>query len=70
MHNDSYINITDEKVVEAMVFKKSPLDCLRFANGNVLSKSINGRMEYWDLDTEKVIRTMDHESTECTSNGI
>ncbi|KAI8068017.1 WD40-repeat-containing domain protein [Gongronella butleri] len=35
----------------------SPIDCIRFANGNVLSKSINGRMEYWNLDTGAVLQT-------------
>ncbi|KAF7726033.1 hypothetical protein EC973_009098 [Apophysomyces ossiformis] len=33
------------------------IDCIRFANGNILSKSINGRMEYWDAEQEKSIRS-------------
>ncbi|ORY98798.1 WD40-repeat-containing domain protein [Syncephalastrum racemosum] len=30
------------------------IDCIRFANGNVLSKSINGRLEYWNPETGDV----------------
>ncbi|KAI9312894.1 WD40-repeat-containing domain protein [Dichotomocladium elegans] len=33
------------------------IDCIRFANGNVLSKSANGRIEYWDAAKEQSIRT-------------
>ncbi|KAG0167670.1 hypothetical protein DFQ28_000494 [Apophysomyces sp. BC1034] len=33
------------------------VNCIRYANGNILSKSINGRMEYWDGDQEKSIRS-------------
>ncbi|KAL1934388.1 hypothetical protein VTP01DRAFT_6570 [Rhizomucor pusillus] len=33
------------------------IDCIRFANGKVLSKSVNGRMEYWDAETETTIRS-------------
>ncbi|SAM05553.1 hypothetical protein [Absidia glauca] len=33
------------------------IDCIRYANGNVLSKSTNGRMEYWDPATEETIRS-------------
>ncbi|KAI9360257.1 WD40-repeat-containing domain protein [Pilaira anomala] len=36
----------------------SYIDCIRFANGNVLSKSINGRIEYWDMETEQTIRSI------------
>ncbi|RCH87616.1 hypothetical protein CU097_008960 [Rhizopus azygosporus] len=34
------------------------IDCIRFANNNVLSKSINGKLEYWELDTEKTIKSI------------
>ncbi|CAO3683430.1 unnamed protein product [Umbelopsis vinacea] len=30
---------------------------IRYVNGNLLSKSVNGRMEYWDPGTEKSIRS-------------
>lgn len=34
------------------------LDCIQFLNEHeVLSKSTNGRMEYWDVETEKSIRS-------------
>lgn len=49
--------ITIEKKSSRLVRKMhgdSYIDCIRIANGNVLSKSINGRMEYWDLETENV----------------
>ncbi|KAI8369384.1 WD40-repeat-containing domain protein [Radiomyces spectabilis] len=36
----------------------SYIDCIRYANGNVLTKSINGRMEYWDVDSEKVTQSL------------
>lgn len=29
------------------------LDCIRYANGHVISKSSNGRIEIWEADTEK-----------------
>lgn len=32
----------------------SCLDCIRYANGHVISKSSNGRIEIWEADTEKV----------------
>ncbi|CAO3616655.1 unnamed protein product [Cunninghamella blakesleeana] len=33
------------------------IDCIRFANGNILSKSVNGRMEYWDAEKNEPIRS-------------
>ncbi|KAG0741358.1 hypothetical protein G6F57_009351 [Rhizopus arrhizus] len=36
----------------------SYIDCIRFANNNVLSKSINGKLEYWELETEKTLRSI------------
>ncbi|CAO3624908.1 unnamed protein product [Mucor hiemalis] len=53
--------ITIEKKSSRLVKKMhgdSYIDCIRIANGNVLSKSINGRMEYWDIETEKTIRSI------------
>ncbi|KAJ2803784.1 hypothetical protein H4R20_002759 [Coemansia guatemalensis] len=35
----------------------SAIDCLRFANSNLLVKSMAGRIDYWDLDTKAVIRS-------------
>ncbi|KAG2189043.1 hypothetical protein INT44_004185 [Umbelopsis vinacea] len=35
----------------------SQIDCIKYVNGNLLSKSINGRMEYWDPVSEKSIRS-------------
>ncbi|KAI7865053.1 WD40-repeat-containing domain protein [Mucor mucedo] len=32
----------------------SYIDCIRMANGNVMTKSINGKIECWNLETEKV----------------
>ncbi|RUS19099.1 WD40-repeat-containing domain protein, partial [Endogone sp. FLAS-F59071] len=36
------------------LFFISCADCIRYANGQVLSKSINGRVEYWDPVTMEV----------------
>ncbi|KAI8387479.1 WD40-repeat-containing domain protein [Blakeslea trispora] len=59
-------NLMDEEPVtvekkHSRVLKKlhgdSYIDCIRFVNGHVLSKSTNGKMEYWELEQEKVIRS-------------
>ncbi|KAG0163007.1 hypothetical protein DFQ30_000888 [Apophysomyces sp. BC1015] len=55
MHGDSYIGLFISNAAERLI--RSILDCIRYANGNILSKSINGRMEYWDGDQEKSIRS-------------
>ncbi|KAG0234063.1 hypothetical protein BGW42_006929 [Actinomortierella wolfii] len=33
------------------------IDCIRFCQGKVLSKSVNGKIEYWDPNTLEIIRT-------------
>ncbi|KAI7872050.1 WD40-repeat-containing domain protein [Spinellus fusiger] len=33
------------------------IDCIRYINGYLLSKSINGRIEYWDPQADKSIRS-------------
>ncbi|RIB30528.1 WD40-repeat-containing domain protein [Gigaspora rosea] len=33
------------------------IDCIRFVNGNVLSKSINGKIEYWNYETLELIKS-------------
>ncbi|KAI8874896.1 WD40 repeat-like protein [Backusella circina FSU 941] len=44
------------------------IDSIRFTNNNsVLSKSSNGKVEYWNLDTEKTIRTFRVKTGESTS---
>lgn len=39
------------------------LDCIRFAKGKVLSKSVNGKVEYWDPVTLDKIRTFSIKNT-------
>lgn len=39
------------------------LDCIRFAKGKVLSKSVNGKVEYWDPITLDKIRTFNIKNT-------
>ncbi|KAJ2706431.1 hypothetical protein FB645_001576 [Coemansia sp. IMI 203386] len=34
----------------------SAIDCLRFAKGSLLVKNSSGRIEYWNLDLDKLIR--------------
>ncbi|KAJ2550923.1 hypothetical protein EV175_003880 [Coemansia sp. RSA 1933] len=35
----------------------SSVDCIRFANANLLTKNMSGRIEYWDLSTKTLVRT-------------
>ncbi|KAF9997369.1 hypothetical protein BGZ65_007054 [Modicella reniformis] len=37
--------------------------CIRFAKGKVLSKSVNGKVEYWDPETLRRIRTFSIKNT-------
>ncbi|KAF9098196.1 hypothetical protein BGX23_006800 [Mortierella sp. AD031] len=39
------------------------IDCIRFAKGKVLSKSVNGKVEYWDPETLTHIRTFNIKNT-------
>ncbi|KAG0328474.1 hypothetical protein BGZ99_005169 [Dissophora globulifera] len=39
------------------------IDCIRFAKGKVLSKSVNGKVEYWDPETLQQIRTFTIKNT-------
>ncbi|KAF9335370.1 hypothetical protein BG006_000240 [Podila minutissima] len=39
------------------------IDCIRFAKGKVLSKSVNGKVEYWDPSTLEKIRTFSIKNT-------
>ncbi|KAF9149390.1 hypothetical protein BG015_008818 [Linnemannia schmuckeri] len=39
------------------------IDCIRFAKGKVLSKSVNGKVEYWDPETLIQIRTFTIKNT-------
>ncbi|KAJ1646155.1 hypothetical protein LPJ64_002347 [Coemansia asiatica] len=35
----------------------SVIDCLRFAKGNLLVKNASGRIEYWDLEQQRLMRS-------------
>ncbi|KAG9066430.1 hypothetical protein KI688_001656 [Linnemannia hyalina] len=39
------------------------IDCIRFAKGKVLSKSVNGKVEYWDPESLAQIRTFNIKNT-------
>lgn len=54
-HSHFYIVVETEWLT--LRSKTFQLDCIRYANGNVLSKSTNGRMEYWNPATEETIRS-------------
>ncbi|KAF8980761.1 hypothetical protein BGZ46_003723 [Entomortierella lignicola] len=39
------------------------IDCIRIANNKVLSKSVNGKVEYWDHETLQLIKTFTIKNT-------
>jgi hypothetical protein len=57
--------ITDEPLTfptteSKLVFSKlhaARIDCIRYCKDKVLSKSVNGKIEYWDPETQDVIHT-------------
>jgi WD40 repeat protein len=52
-------NIQNHKASNQLFFFFFIIDCIKFVNENqVLSKSTNGRLEYWNLETEKTIRSI------------
>ncbi|KAI8979826.1 WD40-repeat-containing domain protein [Mycotypha africana] len=60
MDDDDYEPVTVGKKHSRLLRKihgDTYIDCIRFANGHVLSKSINGKIEYWDYETEKTLRS-------------
>ncbi|SAM01430.1 hypothetical protein [Absidia glauca] len=69
------IDISNSRLLKKM-HGESTIDCIRFANGNVLSKSINGRMEYWDPTNEEIIRSFriktgeNHSRFDITLDGL
>ncbi|OAD71878.1 hypothetical protein PHYBLDRAFT_80559 [Phycomyces blakesleeanus NRRL 1555(-)] len=55
---DDYITVEKRHSrVLKKVHGESYIDCIRYANGNLLSKSINGRIEYWDPESDKMMRS-------------
>ncbi|KAJ1918388.1 hypothetical protein H4219_002614 [Mycoemilia scoparia] len=57
---DSLLVIENSESQVMMPAKKSPsakIDCMRFAKGRVVSKNISGRIEYWELDTKKILHS-------------
>ncbi|KAJ1941328.1 hypothetical protein EC988_006791, partial [Linderina pennispora] len=46
------------KCLSAKKYQGTAIDCIRFAQGHVLSKSMAGRIEYWNLDTKEPIRSI------------
>ncbi|KAG0274933.1 hypothetical protein BGZ95_009330 [Linnemannia exigua] len=52
----------ESKVLQAGLHS-ARIDCIRFAKGKVLSKSVNGKVEYWDPETFAQIRTFTIKNT-------
>ncbi|KAJ1934728.1 hypothetical protein FBU59_005606, partial [Linderina macrospora] len=46
------------KCQPAKKYQGAAIDCIRLANGRVLSKNMAGRIEYWNLDTYEIIRAI------------
>ncbi|ORX61578.1 WD40 repeat-like protein [Hesseltinella vesiculosa] len=65
-HEPLVIDKSNSKLLKKM-HGDNPIDCIRFAQGKVLSKSINGRMEYWDMDSDESIRSFRIKTGECYS---
>ncbi|CAG8580439.1 11785_t:CDS:2 [Funneliformis mosseae] len=51
------LNITENDIeTRSRKCHSSQIDCIRFANQNVISKSLSGKIEYWNYDTLEVIK--------------
>ncbi|CAB4374778.1 unnamed protein product [Rhizophagus irregularis] len=52
------LNISENDVeTRSRKCNSSQIDCIRFANRNVISKSLSGKIEYWNYDNLEVIKT-------------
>ncbi|KAJ2092080.1 hypothetical protein IW138_001446 [Coemansia sp. RSA 986] len=50
VHDDCEVIISGKRNIGSSV------DCIRFANANLLVKNMSGRIEYWDLQTQTLVR--------------
>ncbi|KAF9987544.1 hypothetical protein BGZ75_000436 [Mortierella antarctica] len=55
--------LANESRVLQSALHSARIDCIRFAKGKVLSKSVNGKIEYWDATTLQHIRTFTIKNT-------
>ncbi|KAG0345069.1 hypothetical protein BG004_003999 [Podila humilis] len=52
----------DSRVLQSSLHT-ARIDCIRFAKGSVLSKSVNGKVEYWNPSTLEKLRTFNIRNT-------
>ncbi|CAG8600168.1 5028_t:CDS:2, partial [Cetraspora pellucida] len=55
--NDTLHFFEDDLKIRFKKIHSIQIDCIRFVNGNVLSKSINGKIEYWNYETFELIKS-------------
>ncbi|KAF9586628.1 hypothetical protein BGW38_000690 [Lunasporangiospora selenospora] len=60
--NTIVIPVTENRVLQQNLHT-ARIDCIRFAKGKVLSKSVNGKVEYWDPKTLEHIRSFTIKNT-------
>ncbi|KAI1302823.1 hypothetical protein EDD11_005493 [Mortierella claussenii] len=53
---------TDSRILQSGLHS-ARIDCIRFAKNKVLSKSVNGKVEYWDPESLERIRTFNIKNT-------
>ncbi|KAG0052538.1 hypothetical protein BGZ83_002469 [Gryganskiella cystojenkinii] len=56
------VHATESRVLQPNLHA-ARIDCIRFAKDKVLSKSVNGKVEYWDPETLLSIRTFNIKNT-------
>ncbi|KAK4510503.1 rRNA accumulation- protein [Mucor velutinosus] len=63
--NDSPVRVSKQ---EARIFNKlhgsKYMDCIRYANGNLLTKSVDNQLHYWRPDTQEIIHSFSIASQE------
>jgi WD40 repeat protein len=50
------VSIKDARILNK-IHGNSYIDCIRFANGNIITKSIDNQLHYWNSDTQKKIHS-------------
>ncbi|KAL9539434.1 hypothetical protein MBANPS3_010255 [Mucor bainieri] len=58
INNDTPLRLSSQ---EARIFSKlhgkKHMDCIRYANGNLLTKSVDNQLHYWRPDTQEIIHS-------------
>lgn len=60
------VSIKDARILDKM-HGSSYIDCIRFANGNLITKSIDNQLHYWNPNTQETIHSFSIESGENKS---